>query len=106
MRAFNARDGNMLERLLTEDYLLTNPEGRTLGRTEFIDEILNRPPDTIAATTVYEVRTYGDSAVVVANFRVTEGGRLRPLERFTDSLVRRSGRWYFTATHVSLVEPD
>src|SRR6266542_6554090 len=43
IRAFNSRDAGMLERLLTEDYLITGIDGSTIGRAEFVDHITHLP---------------------------------------------------------------
>lgn len=101
VRAFNARDARLLDRLIAEDYLLTGPDGVTIGKADLIRYIQSLPDGVTAATTVYEVRTYGDCGIVVANFVMSQDGRRLDFERFTETCLRRGGRWYFLALHSS-----
>ena len=54
-----------------------------------------------ASARTYEVRTYGDCGIVVANFVMSQDGRRLDFERFTETCLRRGGRWYFLALHSS-----
>src|SRR5438034_5644988 len=38
VRAFNARDARLLDRLIAEDYLLTGPDGVTIGKADRSEE--------------------------------------------------------------------
>jgi len=94
LRAYNGRNVALLDRILSEDYLYVGHDGTTVGKAAFVEGITRRPPGVTGATTVDFIRTYGDAGIVVALFTVTAGGRITEQVRFTDSCVRRGGRWY------------
>ena len=105
VRAYNGRDRAALDRMLTEDFLITLPDGTTIGKPDFIDQVVGREAGTTGETTVYFIRTYGDCGVVVADFVTRWNGQFVALDRFTDACVRRGGRWYFYANQDSVIPP-
>lgn len=96
-----------LTEFLTEDFTLTDASGTISTRADDI-EIAKK------GTIKYEVfenhdmkvRLYGDSAVVTGRTRVKgkAGENAFASEfQFTDTLVRRGGRWQVAASHISKV---
>lgn len=96
-----------LTEFLTEDFTLTDASGTISTRADDI-EIAKK------GTIKYEVfenhdmkvRLYGDSAVVTGRTRVKgkSGENAFSSEfQFTDTLVRRDGRWQVAASHISKV---
>lgn len=108
--AYENEDSEALARILTPDFTLTNSAGqvttlpqemRTLkeGRINY-DVFENRG---------MKVRLHGDAAVVTG--RTIVKGQLdeQPFAarfQFTDTLVRRDGRWRVAASHVSRVDDE
>jgi Domain of unknown function (DUF4440) len=98
-----------LERVLTDDFTLTLSNGAVSGR---LDEI----NDLRSGKVRYEVfenydmtaRLYGDNtAVVIGKTHVIGTSEGKPFERvfqFTDTVVKRDGRWQVAASHVSRLE--
>lgn len=97
-----------LERVLTPDFTLTGSNGEVSTRANEIDELRSgKVHYDVFENYDMKARLYGDeTAVVLGKTRVkgTSGGK--PFEhvvQFTDTVVRRDGRWQVAASHVSPV---
>ena len=108
-KAFLDADAAALERVLTPDFTLTLSNGEVSTRANEINE-LRRGKVRYDVFENYDMlaRLYGDEvAVVLGKTRVkgTAGGK--PFDRvvqFTDTLIKRDGRWQLAAGHVSRIE--
>ncbi|HWM92393.1 MAG TPA: nuclear transport factor 2 family protein [Thermoanaerobaculia bacterium] len=100
-------DADRLAEVLTEDFTLTDSSGVVTTRA---DDIEHARKGTIRYE-VFEnhdmkVRLHGDAAVITGRTTVKgqAGGTPFAAEfQFTDTLVRRDGRWRFVASHVSRI---
>jgi ketosteroid isomerase-like protein len=108
-KAFLEADVVALERVLTPDFTLTLSNGEVSTRADEINELHNGK----AHYDVFEnydmlARLYGDSvAVVLGKTRVKGTADGKPFDRvvqFTDTLIKRDGRWQLAAGHVSRIE--
>jgi hypothetical protein len=108
-KAFVDADVAALERVLTPDFTLTLSNGDVSTRADEINELHGGK----VHYDVFEnydmlARLYGnDAAVVVGKTRVkgiADGKRFDRIVQFTDTLIRRDGRWQLAAGHVSRVE--
>ena len=106
--AFLKRDSALLGRILADDY--TGVTGR--GVVESKAEALAGVKDTSSAfdacvDTNFKVRVYGDAAVVTA--LATRSGRYKGVAfkdrraLYTDTFVRRDGRWQCVASQSTFV---
>jgi len=104
-------DGDVaaLERVLTPDFTLTLSNGEVSTRADEINELQSKK----VHYDVFEnydmlARLYGnDTAVVVGKTRVKGTADGKPFDRvvqFTDTLIKRDGRWQLAAGHVSRLE--
>ena len=108
-KAFLDADAAALERVLTPDFTLTLSNGQVSTRADEIDELRS-------GKVHYEVfenydmlaRLYGnDTSVVLGKTRVKGTADGKPFDRvvqFTDTLIKRDGRWQLAAGHVSRIE--
>lgn len=108
-KAFLDADSAALERVLTADFTLTLSNGDVSTRADEINELRS-------GKVHYEVfenydmlaRLYGDNtAVVLGKTRVKGTAEGKPFDRvvqFTDTLIKRDGRWQLAAGHVSRLE--
>jgi Domain of unknown function (DUF4440) len=108
-KAFLDADVAALERVLTPDFTLTLSNGEVSPRANEINELRSGK----VHYDVFEnydmlARIYGnDTAVVLGKTRVKGTAEGRPFDRivqFTDTLIKRDGRWQLAAGHVSRVE--
>src|SRR5262245_4684361 len=108
-KAFLDADVAALERVLTPDFTLTLSSGRVSTRADEINELRSKK----VHYDVFEnydmlARLYGnDTAVVLGKTRVKGTADGKPFDRivqFTDTLIKRDGRWQLAAGHVSRTE--
>jgi ketosteroid isomerase-like protein len=102
-KAFLDADVAALERVLTPEFTLTLSNGEVSTRADEINELRSGKVhyDMLA-------RLYGnDTAVVLGKTRVKGTADGKPFDRvvqFTDTLIKRDGRWQLAAGHVSRLE--
>jgi len=108
-KAFLDADVAALERVLTPDFTLTLSNGDVETRADQINELHSGK----VHYDVFEnydmlARLYGnDMAVVLGKTRVKGTADGKPFDRivqFTDTLIKRDGRWQLAAGHVSRIE--
>ena len=108
-KAFLDADSATLERVLTPDFTLTLSSGEVSTRADEINE-LRSGKIHYAVFENYDMlaRLYGkDTAVVLGKTRVKGTADGQPFDRvvqFTDTLIKRDGRWQLAAGHVSRLE--
>ena len=105
--AFERGDLKFLETFLGEGFTLTNGSGEVTSRAETLEEVRKGEPRyQVFRNSDMRVRLYGDTALVLGLTTVkgTSGGQPFAAElRFTDTLLKRSGRWVIVASHASRV---
>ena len=106
--AFERGDVAFLEGFLGEGFTLTNGSGEVTTREETLAEVRRREPRyDVFRNSGMRVRLYGDTALVlgVTTVKGTAAGAPFAVElAFTDTLVRRGGRWVIVASHASRVK--
>jgi ketosteroid isomerase-like protein len=101
------RDPAFLDRILADDYIETDPDDDMATKAEEL-ALVRSTETTITAVMAddFMVRVYGDAAVVT--FRLTfkkpvDGKEMTGQERFTDTWIKRDGRWQCVAVHYSRI---
>ncbi len=105
-RALIRRDATVFHRLLADGFIYTEDD-RTVGRDDLLRDIV-AGPDTVEAAHNEDMRVhrFGSTAVVTGWLIVCGRGAGGPFDRryrFTDTWVRRGGRWQIVAAHDYLV---
>ena len=100
------RDGAVFRRLLADRFIYTEDD-RTMSRDDVLHEVV-AGTDTVKAAHNEDmrVRRFGQTAVVTGWLLVAGQGPNGPFDRryrFTDTWVRRDGRWQIVAAHDYLV---
>jgi len=108
-KAFLDADVSALERVLTEDFTLTLSNGEVSTRANEINELqTGKIHYDVFENYDMTARLYGDAtAVVIGQTRVkgtSEGKAFDRIVQFTDTLIKRDGRWQLAAGHVSRLE--
>jgi ketosteroid isomerase-like protein len=98
-----------LERILTPDFTLTGSNGDVSTRATEIEELHSgKVHYDVFENYDMKVRIYGDNtAVVIGKTHVkgtSEGKAFDRVVQFTDTLIKRDGRWQLAAGHVSRLE--
>jgi ketosteroid isomerase-like protein len=97
-----------IDRIIAPDWRLTGPDGRVTDRAGVLADVFETRRHKIHRVEVDDVtaRVFGDAAVVTGRTHgvgEVEGSPYDVVIRFTDTFVRREGRWQAVASHASLV---
>jgi ketosteroid isomerase-like protein len=105
--AFERRDMETLDRLMADDYILTDPLGSVRSKAESLAAIARSEVHFESSKSDnVNVRINGDTAVVTG--RSTFRGRYKGWSmagqyQYTDVLVKRSGRWKAVGSHITAI---
>jgi ketosteroid isomerase-like protein len=105
--AFERRDMETLDRLMADDYILTDPLGSVRTKAESLAAIeRNEVQFESTKSDNVKVRINGDTAVVTG--RSTFRGRYKGWSmagqyQYTDVLVKRRGSWQAVSSHITAV---
>jgi hypothetical protein len=108
-RAWLARDRGAIERIIAPEWRSTGPDGRSTDRATVLAQVFEKRVHRIDRLAIDDVaaRVFGDAAVVTGRTHgagAFDGAAYDVVIRFTDTFVRRDGRWQAVASHASLVE--
>jgi len=109
--AYEQNDADAMERIVAEDFTITFPNGAVQTRPQLMAMIRAPRRDGQPRMRFYtegvQSRAYGDTVILLGRV-VTEyerGGKtVKEQSRYTDTYVRRGGRWQVVASHLSNVE--
>jgi len=104
-QAIITADTARIRRILSPEVVLTTPEGTVLNREEDLAELAKGEfkADEFEAVDM-QVKVYGDCAVVTGRTNVKgkyKGQDVHDQFRWTDTFVRRSGRWWIVASQAT-----
>jgi hypothetical protein len=103
--AFEKGETEYLVDFLDETFTLTDTRGNVTTRDQNLDEVRKREPRyDVFRNHDMKVRVYGDSAVVtgITSIKGTSGGTAFAVDvKFTDTLIKRGGKWRMVASHAS-----
>ena len=92
-------------RLVTDDWIIIDPNGEIVDRARFFEVIKSGAlTHDMMESEDFRVRVYGDSAVVTGVTRTKGkfmGQEFSTRERATDVFVKRGGRWQCVLTHLT-----
>ncbi|HEU5453962.1 MAG TPA: nuclear transport factor 2 family protein [Terriglobales bacterium] len=97
-------DAAYLDTILAPDFIYTNPSAQVLNRAQLIEAVRSgKAKLESGSVSEMTVRVYGEVAVVNGTYTEHEAGSAASdAGRFTDTFVRRNGKWLAVATHSSL----
>lgn len=100
-------DVNAMQQLLDEDFVLTDYDGSLLNRTQFLASV--KDPAVQLATEMSEgmkLHEHGSTVVVTGATREKGTQNGKPFAhngRFTDTWIRKDGRWVCIASHLGVI---
>jgi ketosteroid isomerase-like protein len=104
-RALMRHDPTPIAAIVADDFTATGPRGRVSDKAQLLDDVRRDTTEFEATNEGMRARVYGDAAVVtgtaVIRERARDGTISESRERFTDTYVRRGGRWPCIAIHNS-----
>lgn len=99
------KDLEGIGRLVTDDWIIIDPNGEIVDRARFFEVIKSGAlTHDMMESEDFRVRVYGDSAVVTAVTRTKGtfmGQEFSTQERATDVFVKRDERWQCVLTHLT-----
>lgn len=103
--AFERRDFTTLDRLMADEYILTDPLGHVRSKEETLAALAaNEVEFESTRSDDVNVRIHGDTAVVTgrSTFRgCYKGWSMAGQYQYTDVLVRREGTWRAISSHIT-----
>lgn len=105
LHAWETGDAATLRRDLDPAFTLVDSKGTVTDFAANVAEVEKRDPAyTLFRNRDQAVRVYGDSAIVIGITRVegfSGGAAFKAEFRFTDTWVKREGRWRLAASHAT-----
>jgi hypothetical protein len=98
----------MFDRIVADDFTGTDETGNFRTKAEE-KAIVQTPPASVKASLTHEdvqVRVYDETAVVTGLIVSKVQGGLNFQSRFTDTFVKRNGRWQVVARHYSRIPSE
>ena len=96
-----------IDKMLADDFIGTTPEGAVYTKAQLLESVKSSKEDIISMVDdEVKVHVYGDAAVISARNTVkmrVEGKETNFQERYTDTWVKRDGRWRCVAGHNSVI---
>lgn len=107
-RAWVGGDRATIERIIAPDWSSTGPDGRVTNRAGVLSDVFETRRHKILRVEIddVKVRVFGGAAVVTGRTHgvgEVQGTAYDVFIRFTDTFVRREGRWQAVASHASLL---
>jgi ketosteroid isomerase-like protein len=102
-----AHDANAMEQMLDPDFVLTDYDGSTLTKGQFLASIRDKSNQlTVEVSQDMKLHRHGDTVIVIG--ATHEKGTLKgkPYEhhgRFTDTWIKHDYRWLCIASQLSLI---
>jgi len=95
------------ERIYADDFMVTTSDGSVVTRAQDIANVKSgEDMATSAVSDEWKVRVYGDAAVVT--YRMAVKGKEKGIDyssqlRWTDTWIKKAGRWQVVAAHCSKI---
>ena len=101
-------DREFIERILADDWIVTDLTGRVLTKKEVLREAFASEERQVASMTIDDihVRPFGEWAIVTGRTQAAgeyQGQTVEVKLRFTDVFALRDGRWQAIVSHATLI---
>lgn len=104
------KDAGPLDQMLSDDYTLTTPQGKMVGRSELLNRLKDGTFSVESASySDMKVRAYGDAAVVTARMTLKakwDDSDISGEYAITDTFIRHNDKWQQVAGQVTRVEGE
>ncbi len=99
-------DAAAIERIEADDFTITYGDGSVRNKAQYIEMVRrsDKNPNASQWTEDSKVRVYGDTAVIIGTYiyKLRDKGNETVSEsRYTDTYIKRNGRWQVVASHLS-----
>lgn len=107
--AFKNRDKEALNRILDDQFIFTGDEGQVFDKTQYIDGAIRVIKVESYSLDEITVRVFGDTGVVAGRWTgklTIDGKDASGAFRYTDTFVKRLGRWRAVALQETRMAPS
>jgi len=107
--AFKNRDKDALNRILDDRFIFTDDKGQVFSKTEYIDAAMQAIKVESYSLDDMTVRVFGDTGVVTGSWTgkmTIDGKNASGAFRYTDTFVKRLGRWRAVASQDTRMPPS
>lgn len=109
--AYEQSNAEAMERIVADDFTITFPNGSIQTKPQLMNMIKSPRRGTRPKMRFYteevQSRAYGDTVILIGRV-ITEferdGKAVKEQSRYTDTYVKRNGRWQVVASHLSNVQ--
>jgi uncharacterized protein (TIGR02246 family) len=108
--AYEQHDAKAMNAIVADDFVITFPDGSRQTKQQVVDSV--KAPRNPASPSLkfytedVQARVYGDTVILIGRV-VTEyqrdGKTVKEQSRYTDTYIKRRGRWQVVASHLSNV---
>lgn len=105
--AYKGRDQQALNRILANDFIFTDDDGQVYNKSQYIEAVTKMIKVESYKIDDLTTRTYGDTGVAAGRWtgRLTVDGKdASGSFRFTDTFVKRQGRWQAIASQDTRIQ--
>jgi ketosteroid isomerase-like protein len=100
-------DAASIDRIMADDYMGTYVDGSFFTKAQYIEYVKSSKEEILSLVIdEWKVGVYGDAAVVMGRTTMkmqSAGKEMTYQVRFTDTWVKRAGRWQCVAAHNSTI---
>ena len=100
-------DAAAMEKMLDDDFVLTDYDGALLNKTQFLDSIKDMSTKlTQEMSEGMKLRAHGNTVVITGATREKGTQNGKPFAhngRFTDTWIKKNGTWLCVASHLGVV---
>jgi uncharacterized protein (TIGR02246 family) len=108
--AYEQHDGKAMNEIVADDFIITFPDGSMQTKPQILNSIKAPRSSASPALKFYtedvQARVYGDTVILMGRV-ITEyqrdGKAMKEQSRYTDTYIKRQGRWQVVASHLSNV---
>jgi ketosteroid isomerase-like protein len=107
--AFKNRDKDALNRILDDQFIFTGDQGQVFDKTQYIDGAIRAIKVESYSLDGMTVRVFGDTGVVAGRWTgklTIDGKDASGAFRYTDTFVKRLGRWRAVALQETRIAPS
>ena len=106
---YEQNDSSMMTKIVADDFMITFPNGIQQTKPDIMNMIKSPSsgPKMRFYTEEVKSRAYGDTVILsgkVVTEYMRDGKQVQEKSRYTDTYVKRNGRWQVVASHLSNVE--
>ena len=102
--AYETADSAAMDSIVGDEFVITYPDGRRMTKADVMRQVGGGGRSPRFSTEAVEARRFGDTTILTGTL-VAETSRGRQRNRYTDTWVRRAGRWQVVASHMSAAPP-